>query len=422
MRYTRTPGSDNSGGPGTWSSDIILKKSTKNKKDATSAEGPIRDAAVWTDIAVNLDSPSAAGQPPAVHGTKGAVYLGTVGKPDDNEVDTLWWFDGTSTWHKTGLRTNGVGAPVTAIVCHSDFPNQVWVGTTVGVWRGVRTDHGTDPPTWQWESRLNGLPEAVVEDLSIFKDGGLMLLRATIASRGVWELRLDGADVQELTYLRAHDDDLRYRSRAVERQRDSVTQRSWHGSPDVRPRRPATARTAPSTLPWTQGTPGIDAELLRRFQSALRASEEDPRVRPTGRWDTYFNEVLRSLGAPVMPSPPAPANTICIDTNFWNAYMTTEHATAEPWGTGSPQEADLYDFVGELREGSASETSCSMPRQRLKVDVVVQHRGLDQVDGANVRVTLLWWVDPEPRMLQSGTTRLPGFPVMFSGARPSTRF
>jgi hypothetical protein len=401
MRYVRTAGSDNGGGPGTWTpqTETIIKKGVKNKKDATSAEGPIRDSAVWTDIAVNLDPPPGAGQSPAVHGTKGAVYMGTIGKPDDNDVDTLWWFDGTSKWFKTGLRTdvNGVPAPVTAIVCDPAFPEEVYVGTTVGVWKGIRTQVGASDPAWTWHKRLNGLPEAAVEDLMIFSDGGIRLLRAAIAARGLWELRLDVSDVTDLTYIRAHDDDLRYRARAVAMQRDLATARSWHGSPDVRPRRAPVAIAAPASLPWTRGFFDFNNEGLRRFQSALRARTGDVRVRPTGEWDMYFNEVLRDLGAPLMPSPPAAANLVCINTAFWNANMVAPHATAEPWGAGAPSEADLYELTAALTEGDLARTSCSLPPRRSKVDIVIHHRGLDTMEGANVRVTLLKWLDPKTK-------------------------
>lgn len=396
QRYVRTPGSDAAAGPGAWTVDPILKKNVKNKKDTTSAEGPVRDSEVWTDIAVNLDPPTGAGQPPAVHGTKGALYLGTIGKPDDDNVDTLWWFDGTSGWFRTGLRkdANGVPAPVTAIVCDPDHPEEVFVGTTVGVWRGVRTQVGNANPTWAWESRVNGLPEAPVEDLAIFSDGGLRLLRAAIASRGVWELRLDVDDVQDLTYVRAHDDDLRHRSPAVTTKRDGTTTRSWHGSPDVRPRRAPTARAAPSTLPWTQGSGGaIDSAALARFQAALRSKTGDPRVRATGAWDSYFNEVLRGLGAPLAP-PPAPPSTVSIDALYWGDKMQAPHSTAEPWGAGTPTEADLRELTPALPEGDLATASCTLPATRLKVEIVVHQRGLDPVDGANVRVTLLRWIDP----------------------------
>jgi hypothetical protein len=395
-RYSRTPGTDSGASVGTWAPpETVIRKGVKNKKDTTSADGPIRESAVWTDIAVNLDPPAAAGQPPTQRGTRGAIYLGTIGHPDNQNVDTLWWFDGTSTWHSTRLRTDpdGVPAPVTALACDPDHPDEVWVGTTVGVWQGVRTLHGSDPPTWAWHQRVNGLPEAAVEDLAIFSHAGLRLLRAGIASRGVWELRLDVTDVADLVYVRAHEDDLRYRPRAVGKQRDTVTDRSWHSSPDLRPRRAPFAPSRPATLPWTRAAHGADPEILRRFQAALRSSTRDLRVRPTGAWDAYFNEVLRDLGAPMMPSPPAPANTVCIDRTFWDANMVAPHSTADAWLTPDPTEADLYELTPDLRERSINETSCTLPPARLKVDVVVHHRGLGSVSGANVRVTLLRWID-----------------------------
>ena len=103
-------------------------------------------------------------------------------------------------------------------------------------------------------------------------------------------------------------------------------------------------------LPWTIET-GAPEASLRRFQAALRSSTGDPRVRANGKWDAYFSEVLRDLGAPVTahppvpPSPPAPGlparNLVTINAAFWNAHMTGAHATREPWGTGTPTEADL---------------------------------------------------------------------------------
>ncbi len=417
LRYQRQAGSDAGGAPGTWTTTEVvppqLRPEGKEKKRPP-VPPSMRDSTVWTDVAPNLDPPPGAGQPPAQRGTLGAVYVGTIGKADNDAIDTLWWFDGTDKWHATGLRAV-VPAPVTAIVCHPEFPAEVWVGTTVGVWRGVRTDHGANPPTWAWEGRVNGLPEAAVEDLAIFRDGSLMLLRAAIASRGVWELRLDVADVQDLTYLRAHDDDLRYRNRAVEKRRDMVTNRSWHGSPDVRPREAPRSRPAPSTLPWTRTTVGINRELLRRFQAALRARTGDPRVRPTGIWDGYFNEVLRDLGAPIMP-PPAAANTVGINAAFWNLSMVAPHATAEAWGVGTPTEADLVEFSAPLTEGALQSASCPLPPQKSKVEIVVHHRGLDPRPGADVRVTLLKWIDPKKK----NKARWDDHTTWFSGNVPWT--
>ena len=120
---------------------MIVEKGVKTKKDTTNTDGPIRDAAVWTDIAVNLDAPDTP------RGTRGALYLGTSGKADDAEVDTLWWFDGTDRWHATGLRRDGVPAPVTSIVCDPAFPDEVYVGTTIGVWKGVRRSWAARRPS-----------------------------------------------------------------------------------------------------------------------------------------------------------------------------------------------------------------------------------------------------------------------------------
>ena len=224
---------------------------------------------------------------------------------------------------------DGDPAPVTAIACDPDHPGEVFVGTTVGVWMGTRI---ATAPGWLWEKLVNGLPEAAVEDLSIFSHNGLRLLRAAIASRGTWELRLDVADIDDITYVRAHDDDLRYRaptptsgscSRRTRRracpdgpERCTVrmtTPRSWHASPDVRPRLAPYIPPKPTALTRTKASPG-SAEDLRRFQAALRSAKGDPRVRPTGTWDDYFNEVLRDLGAPTLPFPPAAkAGIVSID-------------------------------------------------------------------------------------------------------------
>jgi len=404
LRYSRTPGTEGSGIPGTWVTppEEVLKRGTTGKKNRKNPTGPLRQAEMWTDLAVNEETP--------IRGTRGAVYLGTIGSKDNAAIDTLWWYDGTSTWHATGLRAQ-VPAPVTAIACDPAHPEEVWVGTTVGVWRGIRTLAAGQPPRWAWETRVNGLPEAAVEDLTIFSHGGLRLLRAAIASRGLWELRLDVADVQDLTYLRVHDDDLRYRTTASMVAADNRTIRSWHGSPDIRPRVPGAAVATPADLPWSRQR--FNPDGLRRFRAALRSSTGDSRVRVSNAWDPYFNEVLRSLpGAPLVPPLPAPlpapaaATNIGISAAFWAAHMTGVHATAEPWGTAAPAEVDLLESRNDLgavtlSEGVLKEASSALPPRSCLVDVVVHHRGLGTRPGGQVRVTLLRWVDPRPAATRS---------------------
>jgi hypothetical protein len=389
-RLVRVAGSDAGGGPGSWSRDVVLDKTRKPKKGSTSSTGPIHRAVIWTDVAPNLDAPG------VLHGPKGAAYLGALGDPDDAAVDTLWWFDGTDTWHPTGLRGE-VQAPVTAVRCDPRRPDDVYVGTTIGVWHGVR--HLADPPRWDWAAMVNGLPEATVEDLALFEDGDLRLLRAAISARGLWEVRL-GRDAVDVTYLRAHDDDLRYRDRALQTQRDLTTPRSWHGSPDIRPRVTPAAIPAPvATL--TRVSPG-PPERLRRFQAALRSFTGDDRVRATGEWDLYFEDVLRDLGAPTHPV----TGRAQIDATFWSSVMVAPHATREPWATAAepdrgPTEADLADLTPKIDEGEADSVSQVVTAVPHKVDVVVHHRGLDPRPSADVRVTLLRWTrlptDPVPR-------------------------
>jgi hypothetical protein len=389
FRLERTPGSADAHGPGTWTKppERLLAQSAKGKKDATDASAAMRQALAWTDIAVNLDAGGVQ------RGTKGAIYLGTAGHPTNDDVDTLWWFDGTHDWHATGLRRNGVPAPVTAVVCDPANPDHVYVGTTVGVWRGTRDLSNPDSPTWPtWEPLVNGLPEAAVEDLSLFDADGVRLLRAAIAARGVWELDLSLAGVTELTYVRAHDDDQRRRPRALETKRDGTSTRSWHGSPDVRPRRAPIAIAKPGSLPWTRTHAFTveEKESLRRFQAALRSQAGDARSRATAVWGLYFEEVLRANGAPA----DATTKVVSIDGGFWDTVMVAPHATAEPWGTAVPSEADLYELSAELVEGDPAKASCSLPATQLKVDVVVHRRSLASLDGGDVRVTLLQWIDP----------------------------
>jgi hypothetical protein len=150
-------------------------------------------------------------------------------------------------------------------------------------------------------------------------------------------------------------------------------------------------------LTRTKSSPG-SANDLRRFQAALRSFKSDARVRPTGIWDDYFNEVLRDLGAPTLPSPPAAkAGIVSIDDAFWNSAVTAPHSLREPWGTGVLNEADLYEFTAELKEGDLKKASCSLPAKAAKVEILVHRRGLDPIDGANVRVTLLKWIDPNKK-------------------------
>jgi hypothetical protein len=380
---TRTPGTDSLLSVGTWARRTELRRSFASP--AGSTRNRVKRSAVWTDLAVDLDAGGVR------RGPRGAFYLGTTGHPTQPAVDTLYWFDGDLTLHATGLRSEagGVPAPVTSIACDPAHPDEVYAGTTVGVWRGVRT-FAAGVPDWAWTPLVNGLPEAAIEDLSTFSDGPVRLLRAAIMARGVWELQID-VDTADLTYVRVHEDDMRHRATSILLQRNLAPgERSWHSSPDIRPRpalRPATPPTA--ATPWTFAAQPAPL-VLRQFQAALRSRFADPRFRANGLWDRYFDECLLDRGSPTTVGGQA-----SVTRAFYDTVMVAPHATAELWGTAAPTEADLHELSAPIAEGVIGATSMTVPAALHRVDVVVHRRGLDALPGADARVTLLQWRDPD---------------------------
>lgn len=379
---SRTPGTDTAASVGTWAPRYTeLRRSFASP--AGSARALVKRAPVWTDLAVDPDVGGTR------RGPRGAFYLGTVGSRTNAAVDTLYWFDGDQTLHATGLRSEagGVPAPVTSIAPDPTNPDHVYVGTSVGVWRGERTFPG-GVPDWDWEPVVNGLPEAAVEDLSMFSDDGVRLLRAAVMARGVWEMRL-GQDVEDLTYVRVHEDDMRHRDESILVNRNLVGERSWHASPDIRPR-PASRPTArpAAGAPWTfvAQPPG---DVLRQFQAALRSRFADPRFRANGLWDTYFDRCLLDRGAP------AAGGVASVDGAFYDTVMVAPHDTAELWSTAVPTEADLHELVPPIAERPTHEASMTLTPAPHRVDVVVHRRGLLPIAGNEVRVTLLKWTDPD---------------------------
>ena len=202
-------------------------------------------------------------------GPLGSCYVTTTGWTYTRSggptipLDTLWYFDGTAKWMPTGLsitHPNGtwgvaadrVTAPALGVVVDPDDPTAVYVATSVGVVKGVLTIGGTAAaPTysWAWSQFMNGLPEAVVQDLSIFKGSGLKLLRAATQSRGVWEVDLANPVSQPLSYLRLYHTDTRRvlptPTGGDPLNGDPTNPVHWDESPDVVIDASGTAFTAP---------------------------------------------------------------------------------------------------------------------------------------------------------------------------------
>ena len=98
--------------------------------------------------------------------------------------ERCWYFDGAG-WHNAGPATSTLNIPCHALVVDPVAPHNVYLGSDVGVWKGVKGAGFT----WTWEPFSQGLPEAAILDLIIHQNA--RLLRASTHGRGVWEILLD---------------------------------------------------------------------------------------------------------------------------------------------------------------------------------------------------------------------------------------
>lgn len=349
----------------------------------------------------------------AVHdstrGPHGSFYLAT-----SNVEEPVWWFDGNTTFHPTGLGAGATTAGATAysVVVDPEHREVVFVGNSIGVWRGV-LDSATF--TWAWSAFNVGLPETAVQDLVIARwprpGGQLRLLRGGLQSRGVWEVELD-RPFAPLTSVRVHPydtrlvlptptDDSLFRTGdpdplwhldwADARARDFRTvsglaaahpdgtapgQFLWHASPDirVRPAPGSAALAAPGTLPWTG--PPADRFALWAVQTALHTL--DPLLVADGRWTAMFAARLRQVRQRL-----ALSNAARVDADLWNHAQVQAGFWADPWAEGGPTEADLVErWVGMAtpRPGlpsaaAVSPASLGVRPERAMVELCLHHRG-----------------------------------------------
>lgn len=348
----------------------------------------------WTDLAIydNL-------------GTNGRFYVATTGfvEMDDDtpkefdRLDTLWWYDGTGKFFPTGLRNHntppddvGTEAPALAVLVDPDDKNTVYVGTSVGVWRGTLTLTG-DTPNWKWSIFSNGLPETAVYDLSFFNHTGLKLLRAALGSRGIWEVDLSQSPRPVArTFARVHAFDTRRGAftslNNPVAEADDELRFLWYVSPDVRIR-PAPGGPVPPVpdgdIDWTSFPGDAYTHELWTFQTAFRVAQ--PLCRPDGVWTEQFQALLRTH-----------FGQIRITTARWNQIVTAANVFQNPWGNIEPTELDLFELIVE--QGSLGWTIPRRPvldRRAYNVDVLVHHRHQQPVPRDQVRVALLRRVLPD---------------------------
>ena len=227
------------GTPGQWTANVVLTPAT------------VPAGTVLTDVAV-------------VPGSRD-FYLTTTGDPTSTAIDTCYlWDDLNGQLVATGLRgalnpdsppapagTIGPLDPAYAVVVDPANTREVYVGTVTGVWLGRRAPFPSANHSWPKPPPHNGLPQAAVQDLSIWHDpddaAAPRLLRAGVQSRGVWEVDLAAATEPSRTYLRVHprDDRRRFPTRmANPRRSPTAPAETVFESPDVtiRPRQdPPTA-------------------------------------------------------------------------------------------------------------------------------------------------------------------------------------
>lgn len=433
-RFERTPPTT-----GTWALINIVTRPAPPAVAAApvwprAGAGNLPDTGALNDLAVH----------DAAAGPHGSFYVAT-----SHPLEPIWWFDGNALWEPARLGTtdvapvggappalppNGIRAPAYAVVVDPDNPRIVYVGNTVGVWRGEFTAPAAAgaPPTWAWRPFNSGLPEAAVQDLAITiwprpAGGTLKLLRAALQSRGIWEVAPDVA-TPPATYVRVHPYDTRritptdqrdpmwnaaHPQRdwpldwADRRNRDYRTAASrpaptrdgtpvgsfhWHGSPDIRLRPAQGGGAVPlgPGLPWTNSRRPVDRFWLWSLQTALHTI--DPLVIPDGRWTTAFRLRLAPIRVGLGLS-----NAARVDAALWNHAQVQAGFWADPWADGGPTEADLIERivgaatprVGDVNTRATSPASLAVLRRRYHVDVCIHHRGREPVAPGSVLVILL---------------------------------
>ena len=349
-------------------------------------------------------------------------YLTTTGNPDTADDTCYHYSDADTAFAPTGLRrVLGPVNPAYAVVVDPADHSTVYVGTASGVWRGSRAVSGSHT----WQPMVNGLPQALIQDLNIWVDpsGAPRLLRAAVQSRGVWETDLATVPQPARTYLRvhAHDDRRRFPTPLANPRRPPwVPDLPTIASPDivVRPQswpRPTSADAPPT---WQLGDRRLRATSdqpyeLWTFQTAFRWLY--PSLLANGLWSDALGDLVRrhrlELGL---------SNEVIIDRALWDAVVgreaspgrapvvgtrldPTTHANSDdpahpravyraPWHTRmapdvAATEIDLLECVVPPR--GRDEALWHVYREPSTVEVLVHHRATRAVPAHEAFVVLL---------------------------------
>jgi len=374
---------------------------------------PIRSSAVLIERTQTItDIAPAPGTPD--------FYTTTLGA-NGTDQETVWWYSSaTDRFRRTNFRhqldtagpTLGPLDPAYAVVVDPGHPTTVYVGTATGVWQGERSD---DNGTHVWVPYVNGLPQATVQDLSIWVDPTppplpavpVRLLRAAIQSRGVWEVDL-AHDSERRTFVRVHPhDDRRMLPVRLANPRLAPappTNFTTDSSPDITVRPQWPLALPPRWIgpnPITQFNVPSAYELWL-FQTAFRWLY--PSVLPTGLWTQAFGDLValdRSRRGPMLPGGPL------VDQQLWNAVLGTRLAddlsvsanpvdslavARAPWTTAlSPtQAATEIDLMETVVPPSTVGGVWTVYCESSTVEVLLHHRDSRAADPGHAWAVLLW--------------------------------
>ncbi|MEO5899637.1 MAG: hypothetical protein ABIR68_05845 [Ilumatobacteraceae bacterium] len=340
--FEGTPGA---GGAMTWKRDVV--EQIRQPASATPPSTEFNDVAAGNPVrflpAVHMVNDVVVHDP--ARGAHGSCYVATTGGTGGGLIDTVWWYDGAGNFQPCGVRRNQPGrgdwpptqvritSPALALAVDPTDASIVYVGTSVGVIKGVVTFDGAGVPKWKWERFDNGLPEGAVHDLSIFSDGTVKLLRAAIQARGVWEVDL-AAVATTRTYLRVYPSDARRRRPTPLDGPATFGEPAlrWDSSPDI--------VIDQTTLVWPATGPGEGDLYDGRFSptvgqhasQALRVRTFKAHVLVHHRWLTAATP-LQVKVALVRHAFPADGGDVALDT-LWDVMRSLAGGVSRPLPDG----------------------------------------------------------------------------------------